>query len=99
MKNEKIISKAVAAGAAVTSAAIVTKKANDIKDKKICPLCTAKKILNKTKINHRNDDVYFNGVAATPPMGWSSWNLFRNHISEDLIKEIADRLERLGMQE
>ena len=29
-------------------------------------------------------------LALTPPMGWSSWNLFRHKINEDLIKEIAD---------
>ena len=99
MKSEKIITKAIAAGAAVTSAAIVAKKANDIKDKKFCPLCTAKKILNKTRINQTSADVYSNGVAMTPPMGWSSWNLFRNHISEDLIKEIADAMAASGLAE
>lgn len=99
MKPEKIITKAIAAGAAVTSAAIVAKKANDIKDKKFCPLCTAKKILNKTRINQTSADVYSNGVAMTPPMGWSSWNLFRNHISEDLIKEIADAMAASGLAE
>lgn len=99
MKTEKIISKTLAVGMAAFSAAVIGKKANDIKEKKFCPLCTAKKILNKTRISHTSDAKYANGVALTPPMGWSSWNLFRNHISEDLIKEIADALYSSGLAE
>lgn len=32
------------------------------------------------------------GLALTPPMGWSSWNRFGEEINENLIKEIADAL-------
>src|SRR4051812_41395579 len=28
--------------------------------------------------------------AATPPMGWNSWNHFGCDVSEDLIKQMAD---------
>ena len=38
-----------------------------------------------------------NGAAATPPMGWSSWNQFHQTVSEDLIKETADALEKYGL--
>lgn len=99
MKTEKLISTAIATGAAAASAAVIGKKAKDIKEKKYCPLCSAKKILNKAKFNHTSNDTYENGVALTPPMGWSSWNLFRNHISEDLIKEIADAMADSGLAE
>src|SRR5699024_5437629 len=34
----------------------------------------------------------------TPIMGWSSWNNFRVHINEDLIKAQADALVSSGMQ-
>ena len=32
-------------------------------------------------------------------MGWSSWNLFRHKISEELIKEIADAMAKSGLTE
>ena len=38
-----------------------------------------------------------NGMAQTPPMGWSSWNLFRNKISEDLIFDIAEAMQKSGL--
>ena len=38
-----------------------------------------------------------NGQAQTPPMGWSSWNLFRNHIHEDLIYEIGRAMKDSGL--
>jgi len=36
-------------------------------------------------------------LAATPPMGWNSWNLFACDIDEDLIKGIADAMVDSGM--
>jgi len=35
----------------------------------------------------------------TPIMGWSSWNEFRIHIDEDLIKEQADAMVSSGMKD
>ena len=69
MKKEKIIANAVATGAAVASAAFTAKKIGDIKDKKFCPLCTAKKMLNKARINHSSEYEYSNGVALTAVTG------------------------------
>ena len=37
------------------------------------------------------------GVCATPQMGWSSWNKFMTDINEDIIKENADALVSLGL--
>jgi alpha-galactosidase len=37
-------------------------------------------------------------LAATPPMGWNSWNTFQCTISEALIKQIADTFVSSGMQ-
>ncbi|MEV4556801.1 alpha-galactosidase [Kitasatospora sp. NPDC049285] len=37
-------------------------------------------------------------VAATPPMGWNTWNTFGCDISEDLIKQAADALVGSGMK-
>jgi alpha-galactosidase len=36
-------------------------------------------------------------VAATPPMGWNSWNNFGCSPSEDLIKKTADAMVSSGM--
>lgn len=29
-------------------------------------------------------------IAARPPMGWNSWNIFRTNIAEALICQMAD---------
>ena len=70
-----------------------------MKNKKFCPICIAKKIIGKTQISQVSRGSYGNGVAMTPPMGWSSWNLFRHKISENLIKEIADAMADSGLAE
>ena len=36
-------------------------------------------------------------VASTPPMGWNSWNLFEEEVSEKLVKQIADAMVNSGM--
>jgi alpha-galactosidase len=35
-----------------------------------------------------------NGLAATPPMGWNSWNKFRDQVSDKLVRETADAMVR-----
>jgi alpha-galactosidase len=37
-------------------------------------------------------------IAATPPMGWNSWNTFQCNITETLIKATADAMVSSGMQ-
>ena len=39
-----------------------------------------------------------NGLAATPPMGWTSWNKFGCDINEDVIKKAADAMVASGMK-
>ena len=41
----------------------------------------------------------FDSLAATPPMGWNSWNKFSCNVSEKLIKEIADAMVSSGMRD
>jgi alpha-galactosidase len=36
-------------------------------------------------------------MAQTPPMGWNSWNMFGNDISDSLIRETADTLVDSGL--
>ena len=38
-------------------------------------------------------------LAATPPMGWNSWNMFGNAIHEASIRETADALVSLGLKD
>lgn len=38
-------------------------------------------------------------LAATPPMGWMTWNFFADRINEKDIKEIADAMVSSGMLE
>src|SRR4051812_40129281 len=41
----------------------------------------------------------FEGLAATPPMGWNSWNTFQTKINEQLVMATADRLVASGMKD
>lgn len=38
-------------------------------------------------------------LAATPPMGWNSWNKFACNVSEDLLKGMADAMVASGMKD
>jgi alpha-galactosidase len=39
------------------------------------------------------------GLAATPQMGWNSWNKFACNIDEKLIRETADAMVKLGLKD
>jgi len=39
------------------------------------------------------------GQAPTPPMGWSSWNKFAEHIDDQTIRGIADALVSSGLRD
>jgi len=41
----------------------------------------------------------FDGLAATPQMGWNSWNKFACNIDEKLIRETADAMVKLGLKD
>ncbi len=40
-----------------------------------------------------------NGLARTPPMGFSTWNHFQTEIDDRTIREIGDALVRTGMRD
>lgn len=91
-KGLAIFSGVVAAtGAAIGSGAMYLKKNN------ICPRCEIKKAIAKTKLNYTRDEMYNNGTCLTPPMGWSSWNLFRHKIDENMIYDIAKAMKESGL--
>ncbi|MDR1630456.1 MAG: alpha-galactosidase [Oscillospiraceae bacterium] len=93
MSKNKKLKKVLALGTATAAAAAYMKK------KKVCPICVAKRAMSATRVNAFAREAYDNGVALTPPMGWSSWNTFRHKISEDLILEIAGAMEKSGLRD
>ena len=44
-------------------------------------------------------DVSYNGLAKTPPMGWNSWNKFRDQVSDQLVRQVADVMVKNGMKD
>lgn len=38
-------------------------------------------------------------LALTPPMGWNSWNLFEDEVSDSLLREIAEAMVFSGMKD
>ena len=84
----------LAAGAAAAAKYIKGKDFDDF-----TPQTIAKKVTNAVKLTYDTSEPYDNGVALTPPMGWSSWNLFRNRINEDLIYETAKAMKDSGLVE
>lgn len=65
----------------------------------MCPICFVKRFFNvPSKVSEVYPaDFYGNGVALTPPMGWSSWNTFRNRIDENLIYDTAVAMKEKGL--
>ncbi len=92
MKLQKYVAWLVGAGAGVAIG-------KALKNSKICPKCMVKKAFAYTQVHVQDTEKYNNGVALTPPMGWSSWNTFRNTIDENLIKDIADAMKKTGLLE
>jgi len=89
LKGTGVAAGAYAVGAALGKAA---------KEQKIEELPTdAKQLTGLVKVNIDLGEDYGNGAALTPPMGWSSWNTFKNKISESLIVEVADAMEKTGL--
>ena len=41
----------------------------------------------------------YEGLAATPPMGWNSWNHFGCDVDEQLIRDTADAMVASGMRD
>ncbi len=70
-----------------------------LKDNNYSVGSAVKKASNLVKLTYPVESNYNNGVALTPPMGWSSWNLFRNKIDENLIYEMGVALKESGLLE
>lgn len=65
----------------------------------ICPFCIIKQHMFKSKLTIKvpENEFYDGGSAMTPPMGWSSWNTFRNNLDEDIIYDTAVALKESGL--
>ncbi len=66
---------------------------------KVSAQATVSRAVNAAKVTVKSEKDYDNGVALTPPMGWSSWNTFRNNISDELIMEIANAMANSGLKD
>lgn len=68
-----------------------------MKQPKFCIRCEIKKLIAKSHLHTLPDEKFSNNTGLVPPMGWSSWNLFRNKISEDVILDIAKAMKTSGL--
>jgi hypothetical protein len=50
-------------------------------------------LLTAASLSHALD----NGLARTPPLGWSTWNYFATQINETLLVEMADAMVHTGL--
>lgn len=67
------------------------------KRNKTCPFCHIRRMLGAPKVDAPTFAPYDNDVRKTPLMGWSSWNTFRNRISQQLILETATAMKEKGL--
>lgn len=84
-----------ATAAAVTATGI----ALSLNNKTLSAPAVAARAINAAKVTKKSEKNYDNGVALTPPMGWSSWNTFRRNINEKLILEVATAMANSGLKE
>ena len=65
----------------------------------MCPICYIKQFLGiRKKVSKFSiDEDYRNEICPTPPMGWSSWNTFRNQIDDNLILQTAKAMKDKGL--
>lgn len=92
MKN-KLLKIAGFSAAAYTTAALYKLYKRNVDD----TVGLRKKAIKMAKLSLPLEENYSNGVALTPPMGWSSWNTFRNKINEEIMIETAQAMKNSGL--
>ncbi len=69
-----------------------------LKKHKLCPVCTIRRLQSAAGV-HVEGVGFENGAAPTPPMGWSSWNLFGRNVNERVILETAKAIKAAHLDE
>ena len=67
-----------------------------------CPICYARSLVTPTEKKIPtlyNQTTFENGQAKTPPMGWNSWNVFKEKINENMLYEMAKAMVDNGLLE
>lgn len=69
----------------------------------LCALLLSAPALAQTDPNrlppHLEPNRTANGLAATPPMGWNSWNKFACNVNETIVRRVADAMVSSGMRD
>jgi alpha-galactosidase len=61
----------------------------------VAPLASVAQAPAKSKVAHAAVPV----LAATPPMGWNSWNFFAGKVTDQDIRNAADQIVATGMKD
>ncbi len=67
-----------------------------------CKACYIKKFMgNNSKLPFEENNLteYPANASPLPPMGWSSWNTFRNYLDEKLVLDTANAVKNTGLYE
>ncbi|MDH6128078.1 alpha-galactosidase [Kitasatospora sp. GP82] len=62
-------------------------------------LCLALPALGASMLTAEPAHALDNGLAATPPMGWNSWDTFGCNAAEQTVKDTADFMASSGMRD
>ncbi len=66
-----------------------------------CPTCKTSRMKKKDErvSNLYRSEPFDNGLCKTPPMGWNSWNYFKQDINEKMLLEMAKAIKESGLLE
>ena len=66
-----------------------------------CPTCKTSRMKKKDErvSNLYRTEPFDNGLCKTPPMGWNSWNYFKQNINEKMLLEMAKAIKESGLLE
>ncbi len=64
-----------------------------------CPTCKISRSLKKNQqvSNIYRTEPFDNGLCKTPPMGWNSWNYFKQDINEEMLLKMAKAIKETGL--
>ncbi len=66
-----------------------------------CTSCKLpKKIFKQAQITQMyRTEPFYNGLCMTPPMGWNSWNYFKENINHRMLVKMAEAIRESGLLE